>query len=148
MARAEGLQITASPKGADCGMSKVVPIVPRETRNEVDKIIKDFARGSVDRNTMMRTVADILKYHKIKRLPLGKYEVMYLGQVDSIPVIHIQGKLKVSDTCPACGSSIRRYINTERELAFKEYDIITVFCMDCSCFYRTYGWKVTNYANA
>lgn len=117
-------------------------LVPRETREWIDEIVKDFARGLISRNTMMHAVAAVLKEYGVRRLPLGVYEVIYFGEVDGLPVIHLQGRLKASEACPACGSTAWRYINTERELVFDDHDIVTAFCLDCSCFYRKIGWKV------
>ncbi|NSW82569.1 MAG: hypothetical protein HPY90_04710 [Syntrophothermus sp.] len=140
--------MASSAEGADGRMNpEVVSLVPRETRDYVDRVIKDFARGLVGRNAMMYAVAGVLRKYGVKRLPLGRYEAVYFGKVGDLPVIHIQGREKMSETCPACGSTAWRYINTERELVFKDYDIITAFCLDCSCFYRKIGWKVDRHAS-
>ncbi|SMB98002.1 hypothetical protein SAMN00808754_2073 [Thermanaeromonas toyohensis ToBE] len=122
--------------------AKVYEIVPQEVRDLVDRWVKNFAWGLIRHNTMMRAVATVLKLHGIKRLPLGRYEVVYTCDFGDLPIIHIHGRERVSEACPACGSSAWRYIHTERELPFSRYDIITAFCLDCGCFYRKFGWKV------
>ncbi len=122
-------------------MSKVTPILPRDTRNCLAEYVRAFARGLVDRNSMLETVDKLMNEFKVKRIPLGSYELKHLGYVEGMPVIHIQGRLKLSDNCPACGSSGWRYISTEQELFHKDYDVITAFCLDCSCYYRKRGWK-------
>lgn len=120
---------------------KVTPILSREIRDTLSRCIDSFARGSITRTAMFEAVDKVMRDTGLNQIPLGSYRLKHLGYVDSVPVIHIQSRLALSNNCPVCGSVEWRYLCTERELPQETYDVGTAFCLDCGCYYRKMALK-------
>lgn len=125
-------------------MAKVFKLPSREARDLIDSHIRAFARGEEHRNVMFLAVAPLLKQYGIRHMPLGEYQVAYIGDLGDLPIIHISGRGGPHEKCPVCSAPCRaphaRYLQTERFL-MGPYDIVTVTCLDCGTVYRSRGWK-------
>ena len=126
--------------------AKVLNFPLATTRHYIDRQVRDYAQGQIGRDTMMRRVGGLLRTYKIKRLPIDNYEVALIDEYEGLPIVHIRSRLPLSDACPACHSNEWWYIVTEREL-IGSYDVVTAWCMDCSCFYRRKGYKAEQDTN-
>ena len=90
---------------------------------------------------MMRWIAYIIKkYPRIKRMPIFGYSVRILSYYGDLPVISIESAT-IADACPTCGAgtSDARYLRTEEENLDRDYDVVSVTCLNCGCVYATKG---------
>lgn len=110
-------------------------------RNRVHTFIGLYAQGKMTRNTMMYSIAGVIKkYPNLRHMPVQGYSVRILSYYNDLPVISIEGAQE-SDICPCCssGQDAARYLRTEKENFNKDYDLISVTCLECGCVYQTHG---------
>lgn len=111
-----------------------------EDRTHVHNLIGHYARGKCSRNDLMRWIAHIIQKYPIQRMPVFGYSVRILQYYKDLPIISIEGA-GIADKCPGCGAgtSEARYLRTEEENHHKDYDIISVTCLECGTVYMTKG---------
>lgn len=110
-----------------------------DDRNEVHSLINLYAHGRCSRNNLMHQIAQTInKYPNIQRMPIFGYTVRILQYYKDLPIISIEG-VEISDRCPGCGAgtNIARYLRTEKENHNKDYDIISLTCLECGTVYMT-----------
>ena len=114
-----------------------------EDREHVHRLINLYAHGKCNRNDLMRRIARIInKYPNIQRMPIFDYSVRIIQYYKDIPIISIEGA-RVTNKCPGCGAWTKeaRYLRTEKENHDKDYDIISLTCLECGTVYMA---KATN----
>lgn len=112
-----------------------------EDREHVHKLINLYAHGKCTRNDLMRQIAQIInKYPNIQRMPIFGYSVRILQYYKDLPIISIEGA-EVTDKCPGCGAGTKeaRYLRTEKENHHKDYDIVSLNCLECGTVYMAKG---------
>lgn len=119
-------------------MATVYHFPVNEDRNRVHNVINSFAQGKCGRITMMFEIAQVLNKYSVKKMPIYGYSVRILDYLGDLPVISIEGD-KITDLCPGCGAGTEtaRYLRTEKENLFSDFDIIAVTCLECGCVYMT-----------
>lgn len=112
-----------------------------EDREHVHKLINLYAKGKCSRNDLMRWIAQIInRYPNIQRMPIFGYTVRILQYYKDLPIISIEGAT-ITDKCPGCkaNTKIARYLRTEKENRNKDYDIISLSCLECGTVYMAKG---------
>lgn len=102
----------------------------------VHGIINSFAKGKCTRVTMMCQIGHIFDTLHINKLNIFNYTVKLIDRFGDIPVIYIEAK-EIHDKCPTCHSTTASYLLTQEENLKKDYDVISVTCLDCGCVYAT-----------
>lgn len=107
-----------------------------EDREHIHNLINLYAHGKCSRNDLMRWVANIIEKYNLTHMPIFGYSVRILTYYKDLPIISIEGA-KVVDACPGCGAgtSLARYLRTEKENLHGDRDIVSVTCLECGCVY-------------
>ena len=112
-----------------------------EDRKHVHELINLYAHGKCKRNDLMIQIAQIInKYPNIQRMPIFGYTVRILQYYKDLPIISIEGA-EITDKCPGCGAGtkVARYLRTEKESRNKDYDIVSLNCLECGTVYMAKG---------
>lgn len=118
-------------------MTQVLSFPTQQDRELVQFAITSYAGGKTDLSSMMRQVAHIMSKYHITKIHMNGYTVKVVDYLDT-PVVIVEGQGD-HNHCPGCHASTEhaRYLRTHQEHKTKNYDTITVFCLECGCIYNT-----------
>ncbi|GAB6170964.1 hypothetical protein JCM15765_04420 [Paradesulfitobacterium aromaticivorans] len=122
-------------------MSTTLKFPSIEDRTRIHSLINSYAHGKCSRNDMMHWIAYIIqKYPNIQRMPIFGYSVRILQYYKDLPIISIEGA-GIADKCPGCGAGTKlaKYLRTEKENFDRDYDIVSLTCLECGCVYMSKG---------
>lgn len=116
-------------------MTQILSFPTQQDRELIQFCISAFAQGKTDRNSMMRQVAHIMGRYSISKIHMDGYVVKVTYYRDQ-PIVIMEG-CGVHDQCPSCGASpeLARYLRTHQENLQKDFDVITIFCLECGAIY-------------
>lgn len=60
-----------------------------EQRQWAAQQVQDFASGQISCEAMMRRVGGLLRTYRLKRLRLGRYQAVIVGNYQGMPIVHI-----------------------------------------------------------
>ena len=120
-------------------MTAILTFPTDADRAEVHNLIHSYAHGKISLGRMMYSIAAIIEKYPLQRIPVYGYSARVI-YYQGVPVISIESA-KLSDICPCCGSNedAASYLRTEKENFSKDYDLISVTCLECGCVYQTRG---------